>query len=193
MDVVTIRKQKRWIIPLQIESLIKEEWFNTTIQASTVNDLYLSLAMPAQNTLYEGLPSVMAVITDINIEKKWLNYTTSHGNSGGFPYSKLWKKPIQGQLISLFMKDLNTSKIAFVQGCSQEILGDLTWIESFEGSIKIAPSGFGFVGNVYISAPFVKNRMLTEGQIITGTSVKSFDQQKNRYGKKAFLVELKNI
>lgn len=193
MDVVAIRKQKGWIIPLQVEALIKQEWFNATIESSTVNDLYVSLAMPAQDTLYEGLPSIIAVITDVNIAKKWLNYTTIDGNSGGFPYSKLWNKPIQGQLINLFMKDLNTSKIAFVQVCTQEMLADLTWIESFEGSIKIAPSGFGFVGNVYIPAPLVKDRILTAGQIITGTAVKAFDQQKNRYGRKAFQVELKNI
>lgn len=62
-------------------------------------------------------------------------------------------------------------------------------IKEFAGALKIiSPQGFGFIENVFIEPNFIKEKELTDGQIVKGRAILSFNKKKKEWGWKAINV-----
>ncbi len=120
-----------------------------------------------------------------------LNFVKDKQKFGFFNYSDHLSKPHIGDLLSVrFNGDGQDGfyKILTAKKADSNLATDA--IKHFEGTLKvIPPQNFGFIEDIFIEPKIIEERELTDGQLLKGRAILSFNKKKNEWGWKA--IEIK--
>jgi hypothetical protein len=62
-------------------------------------------------------------------------------------------------------------------------------VKDFTGAVKvISPQNFGFLEDIFVEPKIIEENKLTDGQIVKGRAILSFNKKKNEWGWKAIEI-----
>lgn len=185
--VIVTRKNNGRKIPPQIEEWTKKEWYKSATSRVDNSDLYSSHIKQAEEILYQDIPEEIIVVEFVNGNKNVLNFVKDRSRYGFFKYSRHLSNPKIGDILKVRFDGNGQDgfyKILTAKRAESDLRSDA--IKNFEGPLKIiSPHNFGFVEDIFIEAKIIEDNKLTEGQMLKGIAILSFNKKKNEWGWKA--------
>lgn len=185
--VINSKMKNEQKIPLKIQNWQQENWY---IEAKILDSnfkIYNQYKSKAEEILFSDIEESIVVIEYVNKKKKIIHFIQNKNISGFFKYEGIIDSPKIGDIIK---GRINKKKDGFYEFISGKIDNSLSHecILKFKGQIKIHPSGFGFVKDIFIDKPIVNKYNLTENQEVSGKAILSFDKKKSKWCWKAISV-----
>ena len=189
--VVATRNKHQWKLPLQVSEWIQKEWYSSVEAKRDNKDLYGKYVKEAEDILYHDIPEEIIVVEYVNENKHMLNFVKSKRKHGFFKYQGYLNKPIIGDVLKVKFigegKD-DYFKIVSARKIDSDIVSEA--IKDFEGVLKVVqPHNFGFVEDVFLEPKLIQQKNLSNGQIINGKALMSFNKKKGEWGWKAINFE----
>lgn len=188
--VIVTREKHEWKLPNQIVQWTKQEWYKSAIAKKDNQELYSSHIKQAEEILFQDLPEELIAVEFVNESKSILNFVKDKRKFGFFNYSGNLTKPQIGDLLKVrFNGDGQDGfyKILSAKKANSNASSDA--IKDFEGTIKvISPQNFGFIEDVFIEPKIIEEYSLTDGMLIKGSAILSFNKKKKEWGWKAVLI-----
>ena len=188
---ISTREKHGWKLPSKITQWMEQDWYKSATSKKDNQDLYLNNVKKAEEILFQDIPEELIVVEFVNENKSMLNFVKDKQKFGFFNYSGNLTKPQIGDFLKVRFKGDGQDgfyRILTAKEAGSGVTSDA--IKDFEGTVKvISPQNFGFIEDIYIEPKLVKESKLTDGQIVIGRAIRSFNKKKNEWGWKA--IELK--
>lgn len=189
--VITTREKHGWKLPNQIVQWTEQEWYKSTATKKDNQDLYSNHIKQAEEILFREIPEEIIAVEFVNENKSMLNFVKDKRKFGFFNYSGNLTKPQIGDLLKVRFDGEGQDgfyKILTAKKTDSNVTSDI--MKDFEGTIKvISPQNFGFIEDIFIEAKIIEESKLTDGQLVKGRAILSFNKKKNEWGWKA--IEIK--
>ena len=189
--VIAARERENWKIPNQITQWTEQSWYASATPKNDNKALYAKHSKRAEEILFKDIPEDIVAIEFVNANKNILNFVKKKGFSGFFKYSGHLKKPHVGDVVKVrfngegkdgFHKIFSARKAEPNEPCDA--------IRMYKGSLKvIPPQNFGFVDDVFIEPRLVQQKELTDGQVLEGKAILTYNKKKSQWGWKAVSIE----
>lgn len=193
LKVISTREKHGWKLPNQITQWIQEDWYNSAEAKNDNSSMYSTQIKVAEEILFQDIEEELIAVEFVNENRKILNFVKDKRKSGFFNYSNHLNKPKIGDLLKVRFKGNGQDR--FYHILSARLASDLNSdaVKEFEGPLKLMPpNNFGFVEDIFIDPNLIESNSLTDGQILIGKAILSFNKKKNVWGWKAFAVKIKN-
>lgn len=179
------RKNKGYKTPKQVESWIKQNWYQSAKAEKNNFGLYKSNTDLANAILFSDIPEEMIFVEFVNSDKKILNFIISETKFGFFKYAKHIKKAKVGDVLKVRFKGGENEGMHQIHTAEKVI--DATFKEQFmkevEGTVRIIEGkSFGFIENIYIHPSIVSAKKLSDGEQIKSLAIKSYNKGKKQWG-----------
>lgn len=190
-QVIATREKHDWKLPNQITQWTEQEWYKSTIAKKNNRDLYLQHYRTAEEILFQDIPEEIVVVEFVNENKKILNFVKDKQKFGFFKYSGLMETPQVGDLLKVrFNGECQSGFFKILSAKRAESHQRTDAIKNFKGNLKVvSPQNFGFVEDVFMEPKFIQESNLSDGQLLKGRAILSFNKKKNEWGWK--VIELK--
>ncbi|WP_163381627.1 DUF7017 domain-containing protein [Cyclobacterium sp. SYSU L10401] len=189
--VISTREKHEWKLSNQITQWTEQDWYKLATAKKNNRELYLKYYRKAEEILFQDVKEEVIVVEFVNKNKSILNFVKDKQKFGFFKYSGLMETPQIGDLLKVRFNGEGQSgffKILTAQRAEMHQKTDA--IKYFKGAFKVvSPQNFGFVEDVFIEPKFTQERNLSDGQLLKGRAILSFNKKKNEWGWKA--IELK--
>jgi hypothetical protein len=181
---------QKWKIPAQVITWTTSPWYETTEDRSNNRKLYAEYADKADEILYLNVPEEIVLVEFVNRNKHMINFVHDESRHGFFKYSGQLKDPQIGDLLKVRLRgneQTGFQKLLTVKLVDQNT--KIPAIKEFTGNIKvISPANFGFVDDVFLQPDMVRLEDLSDGQLVSGIAVLSYNKKKENWGWKAIEV-----
>lgn len=188
---IRTRERNEWKLPNQIVQWTEQEWYKFATPKKDNIDLYSSHIKQAEEILFQDISEEIIVVEFVNEDKRMLNFVKDKRKYGFFNYSASLIKPKIGDLIKVRFNGKGQDgfyKILTAKKADSNVSSDA--LKNFEGTLKvITPHNFGFVGDIFIDSKNIEEKKLTDGQLVNGFALLSFNKKKDEWGWKAIKVE----
>jgi tetratricopeptide (TPR) repeat protein len=180
---LTVYEANSWKIKPELEELSQQHWYDRNVDENLL-DIYLkSISNDALNYLHGPTQKIIAVIENIHQSGKgfyvFVDKSTSLSVRMGLYKSEV--KPSIGDYVELAVAcDDDEKMVISAIPCAQVKIPDVSIVE---GTLRIAPKGFGFIGDTFVP-PFLIGNIATE-TLVSAKQVMSWDKVKSRYSWKA--------
>jgi hypothetical protein len=189
--IIVTREKNKWKLPNQIVLWTEQGWYKSATAKKDNQDLYLNHSKLAEEILFQDIPEEIIAVEFVNENKSMLNFIKDKRKFGFFKYTGILTKPHIGDLLKVrftgdgqdgFYKILTAKKADSNTSCEA--------IKDFEGNIKvISPQNYGLIEGFFVEPKIIKENKLTDGQLVKGRAILSFNKKKNEWGWKA--IEIK--
>ena len=190
-QVISTREKHEWKMPNQITQWTEQEWFKSTTAKRNNKDLYSQHVKEAEEILFQDIPEEIIAVEFVNENKNMLNFVRDKRKFGFFNYSGQLDKPQIGDIIKVRFNGEGQDgfyKILTAKKAEPNITSEAT--KNFDGTLKlISPQNFGFIEDVFIEPKLIQDNNHTDGQILTGKAILSFNKKKNVWGWKVIKIE----
>lgn len=188
--VIAIREKHQWKLPHQLVQWTEQEWYKSATAKKDNLDLYLSHIKQAEEILFQDIPEEIVAVEFVNESKNILNFVKDRQKFGFFNYSRFLKKPQIGDLIKVrFQGDGQNGFYKMLSAQKADPNDKSDALRNFEGIIKIiSPQNFGFIEDVFIEPKIIEECSLTDGMLIKGSAILSFNKKKKEWGWKAVSI-----
>ncbi|MCR9155510.1 MAG: hypothetical protein NXI09_15505 [Bacteroidetes bacterium] len=187
LKVISTREKHGWKLPNQITYWTEQEWYILATPKKDNKDLYSQHVKKAEEILFHDIPEEIIAVEFVNSNRNILNFVKNKQKFGFFKYSGQLDKPQIGDMLKVrFNGDGQDGfyKILSAKKAAPNLPSDA--IRDYEGTLKIvSPQNFGFADDVFIEPKLIQANNLTDGQILTGIAILSFNKKKNEWGWKA--------
>ena len=192
--VVSTREKHKWKIPNQIMQWTEMEWYKSTTTKKDNQDLYSNHTKQAEEVLFQNVPEELIVVEFVNEKKNILNFVSDNRKAGFFKYSRNMAKPEIGDiLIVRFHGNAQDGFFKILTVKKAESNTKLKVIKDFNGTIKIIHGqNFGFIEDIFVEPKIIEENKLTDGTILKGKALLSFNKKKNDWGWKVLSLEIIN-
>jgi tetratricopeptide (TPR) repeat protein len=180
---LSVYEDNSWKIKPELEQLSQQPWYDRSVDESLL-DVYLkSISNDALDHLHGPTQKITAIVENIHKSGKgfhaFVNKSTSLSVRLDLHKSNI--RPCIGDYIELSVASEDGEKMVIsALPCAQVELPDVSIIE---GTLRIAPKGFGFVGDTFVP-PFLIGHIPTQ-TLVSAQQVMSWDKTKSRYNWKA--------
>jgi len=187
---ITVYQSNGWKVKPELEQLSQQNWYDANVDESRLNAYLKSISQDALDYLLGPTKKMIAIVENIHKSGKgfhaFVNKSTSLSVRMGIHKSK--DKPNVGDYVELSVacNDGEQTVIGAVP-CAKAEVPDASYIE---GSLRIAPKGFGFVEDTFVP-PFVIGDIAAESHVSV-QRVMSWDKTKSRHSWKAIQLTLVN-
>ncbi len=185
--VITTREKYGWKLPNQIVLWKTQEWYKSATFKSDNLDLYSKFIIHAEEILFQDILEEIIVVEFVNENKSMLNFVMDKHKFGFFNYSGNLTSPQIGDILKVRFNGTGKDgfyKILTVKKADPNLTSDA--IKDFEGTIRIkTPQNFGFAEEIFIDTKIIAERKLTDGQLVKGKAILSFNKKKKEWGWKA--------
>jgi hypothetical protein len=186
-----IRTENEWKIPHQIANWANQQWFSDAKENRDNRNIYREYAPIADVILYEDILEETVIVTFVNSDKKMLNFIVSDKKFGVFKYDRFLQSVRIGETLKVrFLKKdkYGCFLVATVKKYDNSDFKKM-YTKEFQGTVKINEDrNFGFVDDVYLTSGLCSKNGLTNGCVVNGNAIKSFDKKKNQWGWKAYEI-----
>jgi len=182
-------KQK---IPTEINSWIKEKWYEETTLTGSNNVFYSQNTKPAEDIVYgESVKNYIGVITNLDKVSGKSYFSVSRNISGGFKPKK--QVPFKtGDILEFKLNEKKENDQAVYEVLSYEKTSKLPSKEiyrEFEGNLRISKGGeIGFIDSVFISKSMIESNSLKNNNLVKGIAIYLLNKKRNEFGWKAIKV-----
>jgi hypothetical protein len=188
--IIETRTENSWKIPYQVTSWTEQEWYKSAAAGNDNGDFYKKHLSGAEEILFQDIPEEVVVVEFVNEDKRILNFIRDREKYGFFSYRGHLDKAKTGDILAVRFggegKD-GFYKALTVRKCAPNTNTEA--IKSFEGSLKVlSPQGIGFVDDVFFDQKQISANKLTDGQVVKGQAILSFNKKKNQWGWKFFEI-----
>ena len=188
--VVKIRLEKWGKISTSLATLKQSDWYKQATSLNNNNAFYNEYKDAAIGLVFNTQKAI--IVTRLNTEKKIANYIAEDGKMGFFNYSRLNKYCIKaGNIYSAtFVKERSEGPSDVFN--LREIDANTnypTLCKEVCGSIRIAPSGIGFIDGCFVSPEIIKRFGLCDSQTVMAQAIRSYDRKKSALGWTVILIK----
>jgi tetratricopeptide (TPR) repeat protein len=184
---IATREKHEWKLPNQIVQWTDQDWYKSATSKKDNLDLYSRHLKQAEEILFQEIPEEIIAVEFVNENKSMLNFVKDKRKFGFFNYSGNLSNPRIGDLYKVrFNGDGQDGfyKILTAKKADPNTTSDA--IKDFKGTLKvISPQNFGFIDDIFIEPKIIEESKLTDGQIVNGRAILSFNKKKNEWGWKA--------
>lgn len=179
-----VRLQNNWNIPDIMHIWSK---YPDIQRASAEQTDYTTQSIAIDYLLWDKAHTLSIVITQINAEDQTAYYWTEKQNGGkvnlkkiktiklelGATYDAMYKKHAMGydQIVELRKSD----EVA-------------TWCKSFEGGLRVLPSGIGFCGEIFVNKSNIEKIEAKSNDLVRGFACLTHDPKKQKMGWRAIKI-----
>lgn len=189
--VIAIREKHSWKLPAQIVQWTGQDWYKSATAKRDNHDLYSNHIKQAEEILFQDTPEELVTVEFVNENKSMLNFVKDKQKFGFFNYSEKLTKPKVGDVLKVRFSGEGKNgfyKILTAKKAGEGVNSDAK--KSFKGTLRIiSPQNFGFVEDILVDPAIIKRSKLTDGQVVSGTALLSFNKKKNEWGWKAIELE----
>lgn len=183
--IVDIRTKESWKIPAKIQEWMNKAEYNNTIGLATN---YVSYTNTAEELLWENAPSMLIVVTKIDVTTQMAYYVSENDGGGKICLQKTQTPRIEiGEMYKAYIRKHPTrdyNQVVRLTNTDEKV----SWFKKFTGVIRINGSGVGFVDNAYVAANLVATSKLRTDMLTNGYAIKSHDHKKNQEGWKVIYI-----
>lgn len=186
--IVDLKNLHQHKIPAKVQRWMESDWYENTTPQKDNTLLYKENLEKAEFLLYGDTPEEVIAITSVNPKKQMASFIKDKEVNGFFKYVGLLKKLHVGDILAVrFIGDSKNGyfKVATIR-TDPKLSSDA--VKTFEGNIKIIPSGVGFVKNIYVEKKLIERYHLADGEQIRVKAVMSFNKKRKEWGWKAFAI-----
>ena len=189
--VISTREKHEWKLPKQIVQWTEQEWFKSATAKKDNQDLYSRHIKQAEEILFQDIPEEIVVVEFVNENKSMLNFVKDRRKFGFFNYSGNLTKPQIGDLLKIrFNGDGQDGFYKILSATKADSHVTSAAVKDFTGAVKvISPQNFGFLEDIFVEPKIIEENKLTDGQIVKGRAILSFNKKKNEWGWKAIEVK----
>lgn len=178
---------QKWKIPAQITTWTNEPWYAEANARSNNNKLYAKYADKAEEILYLDVPEEIVLVEFVNKNKRMIHFVHDESRYGYFNYSGLLQQPQIGDLLKVRLRgneQTGFQKLLTVRQADPNT--EIPAIRKFSGTLKvISPRNFGFVEDILLPSDLIKTLRLSDGQVVSGKAIRSYNKLKEKWGWKA--------
>ncbi|MCK8045327.1 hypothetical protein MSG37_10535 [Shewanella sp. 1CM18E] len=179
-----------WKVKPELEQLSQQPWYDASVDEGRLDGYLKSISQDALDYLLGPTKKLVGLVENIHKSGKgfhvFVNKSTSLSVRMGIHKTK--QKPQVGDYVELVVSDDN-GELAVISSspCAKAEVADVVFLE---GTLRIAPKGFGFVEDTFVP-PFVIGDISNESKVLV-QQVMSWDKTKSRYSWKAIKLTLVN-
>lgn len=178
-----------WKLKQELEQLSMQAWYDSGVDEKQLSPFLNSISHDALNYLHGPMEKVVAIVEKIHKSGKgfqvFVNKSTSLSVRMGVHKGK--QKPQAGDYVELSVASVDGNKEVVASSSSKQV--DMADVSYVEGTLRIAPKGFGFVEDTFVP-PFVIGNLKNETKV-RALRIMSWDKSKARHNWKAIkLTEL---
>lgn len=189
--IISTREENNWSLPAQLVQWTEQQWFKSAKTKKDNQDLYSNHIMQAEEILSQDIPEEIIVVEFVNENKSILSFVKDERKHGFFNYAGRLKNPRIGDLLKVRFNGEGRDgfyKILSVKKADANTSSDA--MKDFEGKLRlIAPQNFGFIEDIFVEPKIIEEKKLTEGQVVKGRAILSFNKKKNEWGWKALALQ----
>ncbi|MGF1758952.1 tetratricopeptide repeat protein [Photobacterium sagamiensis] len=179
-----------WKIKQELEQLSQQHWYDGGVDESLLDSYLKSISRDALDYLHGPTQKMIAIVENIHKSGKgfhaFVNKSMSLSVRMGIHKSN--DKPSVGDYVELSVSSNDGEQTVIGSApCAKSEVPDVSFIE---GTLRIAPKGFGFVEDTFVP-PFVIGDIATESHVSV-QRVMSWDKTKSRHSWKAIQLTLVN-
>lgn len=183
--LVKARNEHGFRIPNEVINWQATLWYKDAIGSETNHSFYKSYASLAEGILFNDASEELVIVTNVNSNKKLLDFIASESRFGSFKYERFISDVYAGDVL----------KVRFNGGKKEGIYQIYTAVKSKDDTFKqqflIPISGivtiregkaFGLIDNVFVSEKLVSKMNLKNGMTFSGTAIKAYNKEKQDWG-----------
>ncbi len=177
-----------WKVKPELEELMNQQWYDASVDENKLNAFLKFLCQDAIEYLYDGpTKKVIGLIEKIHKSEKgfqvFVNKSTTWSVRMGVHRSN--QKPQVGDYVELSLSINGNENEVIASVPSQSV--ELEDVSTIEGELRIAPKGFGFVGDTFVPS-FVIGDVANQSPVKV-LRIMAWDKIKARHNWKAIKLE----
>ena len=194
-----VRRSKNLRIPQRLLACETEAWFTSSTAADNAA-LYLDEARKADDLLFEGDPTYVGIVTNIDQKSRSCFITFRLDGSARYRYHRSpWEKnlPEPGTAVLVRIRELPSEQQSRFEAVSMQPTTetpDRSFAREFSGSLKLITKAdkdpIGFVSDIFIPGALLKLSPFPSGALLKGTAVKEMNRARGEHGWRAVRVSL---
>ena len=194
-----VRRSKNLRIPQRLLASETEAWFTSSTAADNAA-LYLDEARKADDLLFEGDPTYVGIVTNIDQKSRSCFITFRLDGSARYRYHRSpWEKnlPEPGTAVLVRIRELPSEQQSRFEAVSMQPTTetpDRSFAREFSGSLKLITKAdkdpIGFVSDIFIPGALLKLSPFPSGALLKGTAVKEMNRARGEHGWRAVRVSL---
>lgn len=193
-NLIEIRNKNSWKISDNIAAYQNTDWYKKANRKRDNKQVYNQYAFIAEAILFSDIPEESIIVEFVNSDKKILNFISSENKTGFFKYDRFLKAIHIGETLKVrFLKKESNGlhQVATAKKTDDSTLKQ-KYIKDFEDIIRIRENNkFGFVGDIFVMPSLCDKYHLSDGDMVKGQAIKSFNEKKNQWGWKAYEAQKK--
>lgn len=177
---ISVYQGEGWKLRPEIQSWIKEDWYQQTTALPDNRALYQQFQDLADEILFGDVTEEVIVVDFVNRDKGVLYFVGEKGKHGGLKYGKRLKNIRIGDLV--FARFSEESRDGMYRAYTLQLAPEETASKlkrNFEGLVAIrSGQPFGFVDQVFVEPDMVQKNNLLDGQALKGVCILSWNKKR---------------
>lgn len=183
--LIQARTMHEFKIPNEVINWQSLDWYKSATTFKSNVEFYKGYTNIAESLLFSDTPEEYVIVEFVNTDKKMLNFIASETKFGFFKYDRFLKDVKVGDILKVRFQGGSNESIYQVYTAIKEDneLFGRQFIKEIEGTVKV-PTGkpFGFLDDAFIHPSAVSKMKLTDGMHFKGRAIKSYNQDKKKWG-----------
>ncbi len=196
---IAVRRSKNLRISPALLTWEAEQWF-AEAPSSDNSPLYIDEARKADDLLFEGDPTYVGIVTNIDQKSRSCFITFRLDGSARYRYHRSpWEKnlPEPGTTVLIRVRDLASGQQSRFEAVSMQpttLVPDRSFAREFSGSLKLIVKAekdpIGFVSDIFVPGALLKVTPMQSGALVRGIAVKEMNRARGEHGWRAVRVGL---
>lgn len=183
--LVSARNEKGYRVPSEIIKWQSQDWYLQATVSKSNKNYYAKYFDFAEGFLFGDVPEEKAIVEFVNRDRKILNFIVSEKKHGFFKYDRFLKNVSIGDVLKVRFQSGTNEGLYLVHAVSK--ITDENFRNQFfkeaEGPVRISEGkAFGFLDDVFIHPSLVTKHKLFNGAHLSGTAIKTYNQEKKQWG-----------
>lgn len=194
---VAVRRAKNFKPTPLLAQIEGEPWYAETAATDNAN-LYVSEARKADDLLFEGDPTFVGIVTNIDQKSRSCFITFRLDGSARYRYHRSpWEKnlPEPGTAVLVRVREIAAEQQSRYEAVSMQPTAqvpDRTFAREFSGSLKLITKAekdpIGFVSDIFVPGALLKLTPIAGGSLVRGIAVKEMNRARGEHGWRAVRI-----
>jgi hypothetical protein len=188
--ILKTMEEQGWSLAGKLKKWQGTTWYKETKPLDNNHRLYSANAGKAEELLFADIPAEVAVVEYVNRDRKILHFIVNQARHGHLKYDRFLRKVDIGDCIEVRLEGPSGDryfKALTLKKTERE--PDASILKNFAGILSLRPgNSFGFVEDVFVEPGLISRYGLSDGAVLSGRALQSFNKKKNDWGWKVLEI-----